>query len=165
MSVNLAVLATGGTAPELIRKHNAFVEKLKDTQEERGMDDTIGGVRFQTRPSYTDRKHERADVFCDGWLVASEWTSIPWNVFKAITTSYWVFVDRPTRSDCLELLQAARIPPQRLKGEPGATVTQDPYAEPPRYHVWVDEPEEVVRLYKEMVRRKLITNDKYERHI
>ena len=143
MSTNLAVLATGGTAPELIKKHDAFVKKLKDTQEERGMDCEVLGHHYVTKPFYGDRKHERSYVFVDDVEIAMEWTSIPWNCLQALTTCFYVWVDCAGRGEAQGYITEARK--HGLKDD-SARVEEDWYGDPPRYHVVVHDEEDVVAL-------------------
>lgn len=126
-----------------MRKHEAFVQELKDTQEERGMDDTILGHHFVTQPDYTDRHKEIAKVFVDDVEIGSEWTSIPWNFMKPITTSYWVWVDCASQGEAQGYINAAR---KLGLTDPKARVDEDPYADPLRYHIWVHDPVDVVAL-------------------
>lgn len=132
----------GATAPELIKRHEALVERMKETHPDRVCRGEIDGVLVVTEPFYTDRRHERARVLIglEQDEIACEWTTIPWNIFKEICVSYWVWIDQTSEQKAAKVLRDLGI--QDGHTEP------DPYAEPARYHVWVKSLEDVVKLWR-----------------
>lgn len=128
-------------ASEYIKAHASFVSQLSETHDNRICSGEVDGILFITKPFYTCRNHERAQVFLgeDGFEFASEWTSIPWNPWKEITVRYWVWLDQTTERKAKAMLEKAQVQ---------GRVEADPYAEPSRYHVWVYSPEAVVALFK-----------------
>jgi hypothetical protein len=145
----VAAIACGRTVPELMAEHNAFCRKLEETQDDRFCEGEVLGVMTRTEPFHSDRYHERARVFLGPERdenFACEWTSIPWNVFKPIRVSYWVWVDKPAEAQARWALSEAGVKNGRTE--------EDPYAEPKRWHVWVDTMEDVVRLWKNQKKNK-----------
>ena len=141
--MNPALRLLGASAPEAIRHHDAFVKELKATQGERGMDDTILGHHYVTKPFYSDRRHERCLVFVDDVEVAMQYTTIPWSILKEITETYYVWVDCAGQGEAQGYINEARK--HGLKDDK-ARVEEDWYGDPPRYHVVVHSEEDVVAL-------------------
>lgn len=135
----LTALFPGG-APELIKKHDSFVHELQETQDERHCRGVVEGCMTVTEPFYTTRNHERAMLKIDGATAGIEWTSIPWNIFKEITVSYWMYIDYLVRQDAEDLMVEA--------GVSEGWTEEDPYADPVRWGVHVRTIEDAVKVWK-----------------
>ena len=136
-----ALTLFGEGAPALIRKHDAFIKTLMVSHDERVCIGEIDGVLVICHPFYTDRKHERSRLFIgeNKLEFGLEWTWIPWNFLKPITTKYWIWIDVETRAMAANILKKAGIEGQ---------IEPDPYAEPERFHLWLDSLEDVVKVFK-----------------
>ena len=148
MQTNNVLTAAFGakSLPELMTQREHLVAELQKTQKERVCVGMVDGVQTETRPFYTDRRHDRATVHLGPEMeqFACEWTAIPWNIFKEITVNYWVWIDVDSKTRASEILEQAKV---------NGRIEPDPYAEPERFHVWVDTLEDVVKIWKTLKRK------------
>ena len=83
----------------LAGEHKRARERWSEGGEGGDMDDeTVDGVLVQIRYEGSNRNTDYRTVLLDGYHFARECETIPWNVFKDITTSYvcYTFLTLPT---------------------------------------------------------------------
>ena len=111
------------------------------------------GVSIQLRHYYSDRRHDRRQVFVDGYEFAMELEFVPWNIFKPITTRYWVWLDLP-RYKVAELIHAAKLDREKTCPETGKKMVPAapmeefyPTESGPRWNASASDLESVVKLW------------------
>jgi len=147
------------TAPEYARIREAGVaqrKKFLETAEEFPWFECLGEqVRY--KPYYTNRDHDRVEIQIrlradasaeeldeakseaqDYIVYAVEWTSHRW--MRDVRVSHWVFTDWTSKEKAEAHLQRAGLT---------GTITEAPYADPTRWHIWVSEDvEDVIKLWQ-----------------